>query len=51
MMETITRLREKYQLSMRVERYLVNSEGIPEKDKELIVIHRLKIFIMYRLRN
>ena len=37
MMETITRLRKKYQLSMRVERYLVDSEGIPEKDKEFMV--------------
>ncbi len=35
MMQTIARLREKYDLSMRVERY-VKEENIPEQDKKFI---------------
>ena len=36
MMKEIIRLREKYQLSMKVERYISDEEGIPEKDKAFI---------------
>lgn len=35
MMKTITELREKYDLHMKVERY-VSDDGMPEKDKEFI---------------
>jgi len=35
MMQTISRLREKYDLTMRVERY-VREDGIPEQDKQFI---------------
>lgn len=33
MMERIAKLREKYDLHMRVERYVPDEDGIPEKDK------------------
>ncbi len=33
MMERITKLREKYDLHMRVERYVSDENGIPKKDK------------------
>lgn len=36
MMETITALREKYDLHMRVERYLSDDEGILAKDEKFI---------------
>ncbi|MBR2078830.1 MAG: antibiotic biosynthesis monooxygenase [Clostridia bacterium] len=36
MMEKIIALREKYNLSMRVERYVTDEKGIPEKDKAFI---------------
>lgn len=36
MMQKIIDLREKYGLSMRVERYITDDEGIPEKDKAFI---------------
>ena len=36
MMQKIISLREKYDLSMRVERYITDERGIPEKDKEFI---------------
>ncbi len=36
MMQKIIDLREKYALSMRVERYITDDEGIPEKDKAFI---------------
>ena len=36
MMERIIALREKYNLSMRVERYVTDEKGIPEKDKAFI---------------
>ena len=36
MMRKIIGLREKYGLSMRVERYITDDEGIPEKDKAFI---------------
>ena len=36
MMEKIIALREKYDLSMRVERYVTDENGIPEKDKVFI---------------
>lgn len=35
MMDTIFKLREKYNLHMKVERYISNDE-IPEKDKKFI---------------
>ena len=37
MMQTITALREKYGLKMKVERYISDENGIPEKDNEFIV--------------
>lgn len=37
MMQTITELREKYELKMKVERYISDEKGIPDKDKEFIV--------------
>ncbi len=37
MMNDIARLREKYRLTMRVERYADDTEGVPEKDKKFIV--------------
>lgn len=36
MMEKIIALREKYDLRMRVERYVTDENGIPEKDKVFI---------------
>ncbi len=36
MMQKIIDLREKYKLSMKVERYFSDEEGIPEKDKAFI---------------
>jgi quinol monooxygenase YgiN len=36
MMEQITRLREKYDLSMKVERYVSDEAGIPSDDKRYI---------------
>ncbi len=36
MMEEITRLREKYDLHMRVERYITDESGIPQKDAAYI---------------
>lgn len=36
MMEQIIRLREKYDLHMKVERYITAEEGTPEKDKKYI---------------
>ncbi len=35
-MKKIIALREKYNLSMRVERYLTDESGIPDKDKKYI---------------
>ncbi len=37
MMEKIVELREKYDLHMRVERYVSDEGGIPEADREFIV--------------
>lgn len=37
MMGQIIKLREKYQLSMRVERYVTDEEGIPKKDQAYII--------------
>lgn len=37
MMQTIADLREKYGLKMKVERYISDEDGIPDKDKEFIV--------------
>jgi quinol monooxygenase YgiN len=39
MMEQITRLREKYNLSMKVERYISDEAGIPHADKKYIEFH------------
>ena len=36
MMGEITRLREKYDLHMRVERYVSDGDGIPDRDKMFI---------------
>lgn len=36
MMQTIIDLREKYDLHMKVERYISDTYGVPEKDKEFI---------------
>lgn len=36
MMDTITTLREKYDLHMKVERYISDEEGVPEKDQAFI---------------
>jgi quinol monooxygenase YgiN len=36
MMEQITRLREKYDLSMKVERYVSDESGMPSADKKYI---------------
>lgn len=36
MMNTITELREKYDLHMKVERYISDEEGVPEKDQAFI---------------
>lgn len=36
MMEDIVRLREKYDLKMKVERYVSDDGGIPEEDKKFI---------------
>lgn len=37
MMEQIIRLREKYKLHMKVERYITDENGIPQKDEKFIV--------------
>lgn len=37
MMRTIIELREKYGLKMKVERYISDEDGIPDKDKQFIV--------------
>lgn len=37
MMNTIIHLREKYNLSMKVERYILDEGGIPEQDKKYII--------------
>ncbi len=37
MMGKIIKLREKYNLTMRVERYISDDLGIPEKDKQFII--------------
>lgn len=37
MMQTIAKLREKYGLKMKVERYISDEDGIPEKDNQFIV--------------
>ena len=37
MMQTIAKLREKYGLKMKVERYISDEGGIPEKDNKFIV--------------
>lgn len=37
MMQKIIDLREKYDLSMKVERYITDKSGIPEKDKAFII--------------
>lgn len=36
MMETITRLREKYDLHMRVERFVSDKDGVPDSDEKFI---------------
>lgn len=36
MMETITRLREKYDLHMRVERFVSDKDGVPASDEKFI---------------
>ena len=36
MMQKIIALREKYDLTMRVERYITDESGIPEKDRKFI---------------
>ncbi|MBD5147154.1 MAG: antibiotic biosynthesis monooxygenase [Ruminococcus sp.] len=36
MMETITRLREKYDLHMRVERFVSDKDGVPDSDQKFI---------------
>lgn len=36
MMETITRLREKYDLHMRVERFVSDKDGVPDTDEKFI---------------
>ena len=36
MMQKISALREKYNLHMKVERYISDNDGIPETDKEFI---------------
>lgn len=36
MMQTIIDLREKYDLHMKVERYVSDTDGIPQKDKAFI---------------
>lgn len=37
MMQTIAKLREKYGLKMKVERYISDEDGIPDKDTKYIV--------------
>ena len=37
MMQTIAQLREKYGLKMKVERFISDEDGIPDKDKDFIV--------------
>ena len=36
MMDTITKLREKYDLHMKVERFIADEGGIPDSDKKFI---------------
>ena len=36
MMKTIAELREKYDLHMRVERYVSDEQGVPESDRKFI---------------
>ena len=36
MMQKIVTLREKYNLTMRVERYITDEAGVPDKDKVFI---------------
>ena len=36
MMQKIIELREKYNLTMRVKRYITDEKGIPENDKAFI---------------
>lgn len=36
MMQTIAELREKYDLHMRVERYVSDEQGVPESDRKFI---------------
>lgn len=36
MMQTIIDLREKYDLHMRIERYVSDEQGVPDKDREFI---------------
>lgn len=36
MMQTIIGLREKYDLNMKVERYVSDTDGVPQKDKAFI---------------
>lgn len=36
MMKTITQLREKYDLHMKVERYISDESGVPDNDKSFI---------------
>ena len=36
MMETIAQLREKYDLHMRVERYVTDDDGVPSSDSQFI---------------
>lgn len=38
LMEKIAALREKYSLHMRVERFVADSEGIPDSDKKFIKV-------------
>lgn len=36
MMKTISELREKYDLHMRAERYIADSEGVPDSDSQFL---------------
>ena len=36
MMAEIAKLRDKYDLHMRVERYVSDAEGVPQKDQDFI---------------
>ena len=37
MMETLAKLREKYDLHMKVERFVTDEEGIPDSDQKFII--------------